>query len=123
MDSSTTVPLVFAIAIPNMFLWAYLDKLMKRRTEEIVTGVFNGKVLEIQDRRRMYISWLIAVGIGVGSQTIFTLGYWMLAADAATENVQLFARLYAFYSAMGVVAHLMFGGVWFMRIFRLLFAR
>jgi len=123
MDSSTTVPLVFAIAIPNMFLWAYLDKLMKRRTEEIVTGVFNGKVLEIQDRRRMYISWLIALGIGVGSQAIFTLGYWILAENAATRSAELFARLYGFYSAIGVVAHLVFGGVWFMRVLRLLFAR
>ena len=121
MDSPTTVPLVFAIAIPNMFLWAHLDRLMKRRTEEILTGLFNGQLLEARDRQAMYVSWLIAIALG--SQGIFTLGYWMLAENAATRSAKLFAGMYAAFSATGVVAHLFFAGTWFMRIFRLTFRK
>ena len=118
MDSPTTVPLVFAIAIPNMFLWAHLDRLMKRRTEEILTGLFNGQLLEARNRQAMYVSWLIAIAIALGSQGIFTLGYWMLAENAATRSAKLFAGMYAAFSATGVVAHLFFAGTWFSRIFQ-----
>ncbi len=114
--------MIFAIAIPNMALWVLLDHLLKRRTQEIVLGVVDGIPLSQRDRRLMFhTSWAIAIAVAVGSQSVFTVGYWLLSIDASTQNAKRFAQLYAFYSSIGALVHMIYGSLWFTRLRGLLY--
>lgn len=50
MDGPTTIPLVCAIAIPNMFLWTWFDQRIKSQTEELLAGAFV-RSLSLAERR------------------------------------------------------------------------
>ena len=89
MSGQTTIHLIFAIAIPNVALWAFLDHQLKRRTQEIALGIVSGHPLSQRDRRLMlHTSWAMALAGAAGSQSIFTVGYWLLSLDAATPNAK-----------------------------------
>lgn len=124
MTGQTTIPMIFAIAIPNMALWAFLDRQLKRRTQEIALGIVNGHPLAQRDRRLMFhTSWAKSWASVTFSQSIFTLGYWLLSLDAATPNAKWFAQLYAFFSLAGALSHLAYGPLWFVRLYGLLYPK
>jgi len=116
MPDSTTIPLIFAIAIPNMFLYSFLDRLMKQRTDEIATGVVQGVSVTIAHRWLLvHTSWLLAVAASIGSQSVFSIGYWQLSRNTNVQEIRMFAELYTFFSVVGVVAWMYVSIVWYVR--------
>jgi hypothetical protein len=121
MPDSTTIPLVFAIAIPNLFLYGFMDKLIKQRTDEVATGVFHGVAVSLEHRElTLNTSWLIAVTTGIGLQSIFTLGYWELSNNTDAYGVRAFALIYTYFSALGVFGWVWYAVRWYLRLTSLL---
>jgi len=104
-----------------MFLWMWFDQRLKSQTEGLLTGAASGRPLGIGDHHLTLLSWIIAVASAIGFQTIFTFAYWTLSRNAATDEARAFAQLYAFFSATGVVAHVVFASVGLVRFRRLFF--
>ena len=117
MPDSVTVQLIMAIGIPNVFLYVFIDKWMHNRADAVATGVVRGVAVPTDHRQLLLImSWGTAFAVGIGAQSVFSIGYWLLSKDASTDTARKFAELYTFFSIIGVVNWLAQAPVWFIHL-------
>jgi hypothetical protein len=86
MSDFMRLVLIFAISIPHMFLYLAYEKWLQDRAEAISTGVVRGVSVSTKHRRMLVLnSWLSAFAGWLGAQSIWTIGYLLLARSADTE--------------------------------------
>jgi len=117
MPDSITVQLIMAIGISNVFLYLFIDKWIHRLADAVITGVVGGVSLSTKHRRLLFmLSWVSALSVGIGAQTVYTIGYFLLSRNASTETVRRFAELYTFFSFIGVVSWVSQAPLWFIHL-------
>jgi len=117
MSDFTIVLLLMGLILVAMYVWFSVDKLIERRADAIVTGVLEGVAIPIEHRRyKLVNTWTRAMGAAIGYQTIMAIGGVVLARTVSGEEVQTFAYLVAFFSAVGAVTWIEQGIVGYFRL-------
>lgn len=117
MSDFAGLAMVFAIAIANVFLYALVYKWMQGFADTIDTGVLRGVPVSTKYRRLLLgTSWMQCVGLGLGFQSIFSVGYLTLAGMASAPEVRMFAQMYVFFSVVGVVSWASIAAFWYFRL-------
>ena len=117
MSDFTRLVLIFAISIPHMFLYLAYEKWLQDRAEAISTGVVRGVSVSTKHRRMLVLnSWASAVFGWLGAQSVWTIGYLLLARSVDTEEVKLFVYLIAFFSVIGLLNWIYQAGAWYFHL-------
>jgi len=109
----TTILVVIAICQVQIFVWWFIDRILRDRVDAIVSGVVRGVAVPKEHRRlSLWFSYLIHIAGAVGGQLGAGIA-WLAAADAAGEEVlRLLCYLAAWITLMGVVAWTVNGIYW-----------
>ena len=105
MSDTTGIVLIAAYFFPGVYIYFLLDRMIKDRENEIVTGVVRGVDVSIVYRRlSLYTYWATVVIARLGFLPPLILAYLVTAEKVDDEGVKLLAYVAAFYTAIGLLA-------------------
>ncbi|MEM7138649.1 MAG: hypothetical protein AAF500_18865 [Myxococcota bacterium] len=117
----TAMIAVFGVTIANLFLYVMIERWMFHRAEAVLTGRIRDQEVPHWYRRfYLFAGVTTPYAVGLGAQTIFTVGYVMMARSAPSEAVGLYLWMYAFFSGIGVTNWLASLPLWFFALRRVL---
>jgi len=110
-----------AICLVQIFLWWFVDRILRDRLDAIVSGVVRGVAISTEHRRlSLWLSYLIHIAGAAAGQLGVGFG-WLFAANATGENdIKLLCYLAAWITLMGLVAWIGTGILWHRHIAQLL---
>ena len=113
MSHLTTILVIIAVCLVQIFVWWFVDGILRDRIDAIVSGVVRGVAIPKEHRRlSLWLSYLIHIAGAAGGQFAAGLG-WLVAANAAGEDdVRLLCYLAVWMTLMGVVAWIAAGILW-----------
>jgi hypothetical protein len=104
MSSFTEVVLITAVFSPGMYIYLLLDRMIKDRESEIVTGIVRGVAVSTVYRRfSLYTYWAAAVIVRVGYTFVSIIAFLVMAENVDDEGAKLVAYMFAFFSAIGLL--------------------
>ena len=110
MSHLTTIVVIAAVGLVQIFVWWFVDRMLRDRLDAIVSGVIRGVAIPKEHRRA---SWWLSYFLRVWGAVAGQLGAgfcWLLAADAASEDgVRLLCYFAAWITLMGVIAWIVSG--------------
>lgn len=113
MSNLTEIALIAVYFFPGVVAYLLLDRTIKGREREIVTGVVRGVSVSMNYRRfSLWIYWLIPVAMRLGFCLCLILVYLVMAENLDDAGVQLVVYVFAFYAGIGLLAALV-AAVWF----------
>ena len=87
MSEFTTLALMVAIVMPDLYLYMLLDRVRKERENEIVTGVIHGVAVSTSYRWiLLYTSWLTPASFLIGIRVIMTPVYLTMPGALAPRG-------------------------------------
>jgi hypothetical protein len=97
-----------ALGIAHTYLCIYANLWLQDLNDMIATGVVRGVAVSLKRRRLMFnANWVVAAGIVVNFNFLFSIGY-ALIGQYAVEGAKMFAYLCAFLSFSAVVGWIVF---------------
>jgi len=104
MSNVTGIALIAAYFFPGVYIYVVLDRMIKDRENEIVTGVVRGVgVSTVYRRFSLYSYWAAAVIIRLGFLPPLILAYLVTAENVDDAGVKLLAYVAAFFTAIGLL--------------------
>ena len=102
MSNLTGIVLIAAYFFPGVYIYLLLDRTMKERENEIVTGVIRGVSASTNYRRfSLYAYWVTPVAVRLGFLLCLIAAYLVMAEKLDDGGVKLLVYVFAFYTAMG----------------------
>jgi hypothetical protein len=112
MSDLTTILVILALGMGNIFLWWFLDRILWDRLRTVASGVIRGVPLSKESRQialwffSMYVGGAIGGHVGLGV-------FWLVAAkNAAAPDVKMMLYLAAWIVFAAVAAWTATGIVW-----------
>ena len=104
MSDSTGLALIAAYFFPGVYIYLLLDRTIKDRENEIVTGVVQGVgVSTVYRRFSLYSYWATAVIVRLGFLPPAMVAYLVTAENVDNEGVKLVAYVATFYAVIGLL--------------------
>jgi hypothetical protein len=117
MSNLTSVSLIATIGLLHVFLYAYLDRVRKERQDQIIAGVIGGvSVSKVSRQMMLYGSWMLPVGLLVGTQVVMDFVYLNMADNVSAEGVRRIAYVFAFWSSVGAFVYLVYTPLWLVHL-------
>jgi hypothetical protein len=114
MSNLTTILAIMALAFPHMFIYVLQDKWMQDRRDAVATGMVGDVRVSAKHRRlQLLYSWGGAVTAGVGFHLMMFIGWMMVASVASSEQAELLAYLFAFFTSVGVMNWIVQSPFWY----------
>jgi hypothetical protein len=105
MSSFTEVVLITAVTSPGMYIYLLLDRMIKDRESEIVTGIVRGVTVSTVYRRfSLYTYWAAPVIIRLGYTLVWIIAFLVMAENVDDEGAKLVAYVFTFFSAIGLLS-------------------
>ncbi len=104
MSNEHAIALIAAYFFPGVYIYLLLDRMIKDRENEIVTGVVRGVgVSTVYRRFSLYAHWGATVILRLGFLFPLIVAYLVTAENVDDEGVKLVAYMAAFYTAIGLL--------------------
>jgi hypothetical protein len=108
MSNLEVVGMLMALGIAHTYLFIYANLWLQDLNDMIATGVVRGVAVSLKRRRLMFnANWVVAAGIVVNFNFLFSIGY-ALIGQYAVEGVKMFAYLCAFLTFSAAVGWIVF---------------
>ena len=118
MSDGHTIALVLGIFPLQILVYNVVDRWFTNRTRAIVTGVDQGVLIPIWQRRLLiYLGWMDSVvGTQVGFLFIMGIAWTLLGRSTTGEEAKLLAYVCAFVSFLTVVGWVGLTPFWYVRL-------
>ena len=117
MSDLTEVSLIATIGLLHVFLYAHLDRVRKERQDQIVAGVIEGiSVSKLSRQMMLYSSWMLPVGLLVGTQVVMDFVYLNMADSVSAAGAKRIAYVFVFWSTVGAFVYLVYTPLWLVHL-------
>ena len=113
MSNLTTILVIIAIGLANIYAWWFVDRILRDRVDAIVSGVVRGVPVSKEHRRTsLWLSYSNAAGGAAGGQIGIGIAWLVAANNAVADDVKLLLYLVAWIVFAGVAAFIASGILW-----------
>ena len=117
MSNLTATGLIAAIGLLHIHLFASLDKVREERQDKIIAGMIGGvQVSHISRQIMLYASWMMVIGLVVGTQVVMDVVYLTMANSVSAEGLRTLAYVWVFWSSVGALAYLIYTPLWLVHL-------
>ena len=117
MSNLTATGLIAAIGLLHIYLFASLDKVREERQDKIIAGMIEGvQVSHISRQIMLYASWMMVIGLVVGTQVVMDVVYLTMADNVSAEGVRRIAYVFVFWSSVGGFVYLVYTPLWLVHL-------
>ena len=117
MSNLTATGLIAAIGLLHIYLFASLDKVREERQDKIIAGMIGGvQVSHISRQIMLYASWMMVIGLVVGTQVVMDVVYLTMADNVSAEGVRRIAYVFVFWSSVGGFVYLVYTPLWLVHL-------
>jgi hypothetical protein len=121
MSNLTPTALISAIGLLHIYVFASLDRVREERQDKIIAGMVEGvQVSHISRQIMLYASWMMPVGLVVGTQVVMDVVYLTMANSVSAEGLRTLAYVFVFWSSVGAFVYLIYAPLWLLHLRSLL---
>jgi hypothetical protein len=97
MSKLSEVALMIPFFLLGLFVYAYMDRWIQAQADAVVSGLARGVPVPAVHRRMMLdVRWFVLCFVQTTFQGTVSIGWWLSARNASTEDARLFAYLVCF---------------------------
>jgi predicted secreted protein len=105
MPDQYPIELLVALFFASIFVYAYLDSMVRLEANPVVTGVIQGVPISAKYRRLLLHSrWVGSVAVTIAYLCTVAMGFALTGMDIDAEKPRLFAWMGAFLAALAAMS-------------------
>lgn len=113
MSDLNTIFAITALALGNIYVWWFVDRILRDRLDIVVSGIVRGVSTPTEHRQiSLWLSYTMRIG-GAAAGQLSVMMCWLVAAkNAATDDVKFLCYVGAWIVLLAVVGWILTGIVW-----------